>query len=99
MSTRLAASVKTEVRTPRVSVISIFYNAEPFFAEAIDSVLGQDCDDFELILVDDGSTDSSSALALSHASRDSERIRYLEHPNHQNRGMSASRNRGLSEAR
>jgi glycosyltransferase involved in cell wall biosynthesis len=88
-----------DFRPPRVSVISIFYNAEPYFAEAIDSVLRQDCDDFELILVDDGSTDGSSALASSRTSRDPERIRYMEHPGHQNRGMSASRNRGLSEAR
>lgn len=89
----------TDICPPRVSVISIFYNAEPYFAEAIESVLGQDFDDFELILVDDGSTDSSAMLAQTYAANDPTRIRYLEHPGHENCGMSATRNLGLSQAR
>ncbi len=89
----------TDLRPPRVSVISIFYNAEPYFAEAIESVLGQDFDDFELILVDDGSTDFSTKRAQTYAADDPKRIRYLEHPGHQNRGMSATRNLGLKTAR
>ncbi len=47
--------------TPRVSVITIFYNAETYLAEAIESVLAQDYRDFEFLLVDDGSTDRSTA--------------------------------------
>lgn len=89
----------TDFRPPRVSVISIFYNAEPFFAEAIDSVLRQDFDDFELILVDDGSTDSSTRLAKDYARREPPRVRYLEHPGHVNRGMGAARSLGLKAAR
>jgi peptidoglycan/xylan/chitin deacetylase (PgdA/CDA1 family)/glycosyltransferase involved in cell wall biosynthesis len=84
--------------TPRVSVITIFYNAEKHFREAIDSVLAQDFEDFELLLIDDGSTDSSTAIALEYAERDA-RVRYFEHPGHANRGMSATRNLGLSHAR
>ena len=84
--------------TPRVSVITIFYNAEAHFREAIDSVLSQDFDDFELLLVDDGSTDSSSAIAREYEARDP-RVRYFEHPGHVNRGMSATRNLGIAEAR
>lgn len=84
---------------PRVSVISIFYNASAFLAEAIDSVLGQRFSGFELLLVDDGSTDGSSAMAQAYAARDPLHIRYLQHADHANRGMSATRNLGLLHAR
>lgn len=84
--------------TPKVSVITIFYEAEAHFREAIDSVLAQDFDDFELLLVDDGSTDSSSAIARDYEKRDA-RVRYLEHPGHVNRGMSATRNLGVAKAK
>lgn len=83
---------------PRVSVITIFYNAERHFREAIDSVLAQDFEGFELILVDDGSTDSSTATAKEYQASDP-RVRYFEHPGHANRGMSAARNLGLRVAR
>lgn len=85
-------------RAPRVSVICIFFQAERYFREAIDSVLSQDFGDFELLLVDDGSTDSGSAIAKDYEARDP-RVRYLDHPEHENRGMSATRNLGLGEAR
>jgi glycosyltransferase involved in cell wall biosynthesis/peptidoglycan/xylan/chitin deacetylase (PgdA/CDA1 family) len=84
---------------PRVSVITIFYNEERFIREAVESVLAQSFADYELLLVDDGSSDSSSSIARQYAAQRPERIRYLAHPNHSNRGMSASRNLGLSEAR
>jgi glycosyltransferase involved in cell wall biosynthesis len=85
---------------PAVSVVVIFLNpGAGFLGEAIDSVRAQTFTDWELILVDDGSTDDSSALARSAAAAAPDRIRYLEHPNHENRGMSASRNRGIEAAR
>ncbi len=83
---------------PRVSVITIFYNTAEFLGEAIESVLAQDYRDFELLLVDDGSTDRGSAIAQSFADREPGRIRYLHHPSAENRGMSASRNLGIGEA-
>lgn len=86
------------MRSPRVSVICIFYQAERFLAEAVDSVLAQDFADWELLLVDDGSTDGGSAIAQGYATRHPDRIRYLDHPGHANRGMSATRNRGIAEA-
>jgi glycosyltransferase involved in cell wall biosynthesis len=49
--------------------------------------------------VDDGSTDGSTQIALGYAEKYPEKIRYLEHENHQNRGMSASRNRGIWNAK
>jgi glycosyltransferase involved in cell wall biosynthesis/peptidoglycan/xylan/chitin deacetylase (PgdA/CDA1 family) len=85
-------------KNPRVSAISIFHNAEDFLADAVESVLRQSFGDFELLLVDDGSTDSSTAIAKAYAERDP-RIRYLEHSGHSNRGMSATRNLGVSTAR
>lgn len=76
----------------------IFLNGEKFIQDAIASVLAQTYDNWELLLVDDGSTDHSSAIAQSYADKYPE-IHYLEHPNHQNRGMSASRNLGISKAK
>ncbi|EYD75958.1 Glycosyltransferase involved in cell wall biogenesis-like protein [Rubellimicrobium mesophilum DSM 19309] len=82
----------------RVSAIIIFLNEERFLAEAIASVRAQTFDDWELILVDDGSTDASPSIAHAVAAQDP-RIRVVTHPGGENRGMSASRNRGLAEAR
>lgn len=84
--------------TPLVSVVLIFLNAERFLAEAIRSVIAQTYPRWELLLVDDGSSDDSSAIARRYAGRDPDRIRYLEHPGHRNLGMSASRNLGLQHA-
>ena len=85
-------------RRPSVSVIVIFRNAGRFLPEAIDSVLGQTYRDWELLLVDDGSTDESAAIALRTAGEHGDRVRRLEHPGHENRGMSASRNLGARHA-
>ena len=82
---------------PRVSVIIIFLNEARFLGEAIESVRAQSFTDWELILVDDGSTDGSSDIA--RAASDSERIRIIDHPGHSNRGMSASRNAGIAVSR
>jgi glycosyltransferase involved in cell wall biosynthesis len=84
---------------PLVSVIMIFLNAEKFIQEAIASVFAQTYDTWELLLVDDGSTDGSTQIALQYAKQYSEKVRYLQHDCHQNRGMSASRNLGIHEAR
>ncbi len=84
--------------SPRVSVITIFYDAERFISEAIDSVLAQDFADFELLLVDDGSRDGGTALAREYEQRHPGKVRYLEHPGHTNRGMSATRNLGIAHA-
>lgn len=85
--------------SPLVSVVIIFLNAEKFIQEAIESVLAQTYHRWELLLVDDGSTDGSTALALQYARQDAEHVRYLEHDGHRNRGMSASRNLGIRHAR
>ena len=79
----------------RVSIITIFLNEERFIGEAVDSVLAQTYQDWELILVDDGSDDRSTTIAKDYAERHAGRVRYLDHAGHSNRGMSASRNLGL----
>ena len=82
---------------PLVSVVLNFLNEERFIEEAVRSVRDQTLADWELILVDDGSTDRSTQIARDLAAAD-ERIRYLDHPGHENRGMSASRNLGVAHA-
>lgn len=83
---------------PLVSVVVIFLDEQRFLPEAIDSVLAQTYSNWELILVDDGSKDGSSAIARRAAAADPDRIRYLEHEGHENRGKSRSRNLGVDSA-
>lgn len=84
---------------PTVSVIIIFYNAGEFFTEAVQSVLNQTASDWELLLVNDGSTDGTDERARCYAAAEPARIRYLEHPDGVNLGMSATRNLGIRAAR
>ena len=84
---------------PGVSVIMIFLNEEKFIEEAVRSVFAQSYTNWELLLVDDGSTDASSVMAQRFAQQYPEKVCYLEHAGHTNRGMSASRNVGMRHAR
>jgi glycosyltransferase involved in cell wall biosynthesis len=95
----MTEAAPTDAKPPRVSAIIIFLNGERFIAEAIESVRAQTFTDWELILVDDGTTDGATAIAQRYAAEHPGRIRYVEHPGHENRGMSASRNAGLRAAR
>jgi glycosyltransferase involved in cell wall biosynthesis len=88
-----------DLHAPEVSVIVIFKDAEPFLEAAIASVYAQTFADWELLLVDDGSMDASTAIARRHAELGGGRVRYLEHADHANRGMSATRNLGIEHAR
>lgn len=84
---------------PLVSVIIPFLNAEKFFEEAVESVLAQTYTEWELILVDDGSTDKSTHIALEYKNKHPDKISYLQHNQHVNRGISASRNLGIRNAK
>jgi glycosyltransferase involved in cell wall biosynthesis len=84
---------------PLVSVITIFRDAERFLDEAVESMFAQTYPNWELLLVDDGSTDGSTGAARRWAASHPDRIRYLEHDGHVNLGMSASRNHGVRHAR
>jgi glycosyltransferase involved in cell wall biosynthesis len=96
-----------EARNPspapvRVSVIIPFLDAERFLEEAVRSVLAQTYSGWELLLVDDGSHDRSTAIARQFAAAQPDRIRYLKHPDHEMRGPrgpSASRNLAIAHAR
>ncbi|MEA5583198.1 glycosyltransferase family 2 protein [Nodularia harveyana UHCC-0300] len=85
-------------KQPLVSCIIIFLDGEKFIEEAIASIFSQTYPNWELLLVDDGSTDNSTVIALEYTQKYPEKVRYLEHENHQNRGMSASRNWGIDHA-
>jgi glycosyltransferase involved in cell wall biosynthesis len=78
---------------PKVTVIIPTYNRLPFLKEGIDSVLAQDFEDFELIVVDDGSTDGTAEAVRQYGGR----VKLLQHP--ENRGVSAARNKGILHAR
>jgi glycosyltransferase involved in cell wall biosynthesis len=88
-----------EQAEPVVSVVMIFFDMERFIQEAIESVFAQTFHDWELLLIDDGSNDGSTAMARSYADQHPDRVCYIEHHEHENRGMSASRNLGIMHAR
>jgi glycosyltransferase involved in cell wall biosynthesis len=82
-----------------VSCIIIFLNAqENFFIEAIESIFAQTYSNWELLLVDDGSSNESSGIAKAYSQQYPEKVIYLEHEAHQNLGMSAARNLGINKA-
>lgn len=83
---------------PLVSVVVIFLDEEAFIEDAIRSVLDQTYTSWEMLLVDDGSTDRSAEIARAYAARQPEKVRYLRHPGGENLGMSASRNLGIGNA-
>jgi glycosyltransferase involved in cell wall biosynthesis len=80
-------------------VVIAFLDEERFLASAIESVNNQTASDWELLLVDDGSTDASPAIAEAAALAEPARVRVLRHPGGGNAGLPDSRNLGLAEAR
>lgn len=80
---------------PAISVIVPVYNSQSYLKECVESVLAQSFYDWELILVDDGSTDSSNSICQRYASTDL-RVRVISKPNG---GLSSARNAGLDIAK
>jgi glycosyltransferase involved in cell wall biosynthesis len=92
MSDEKNRAVKAEATKPLVSVVIPTYNRAWCLAEAVDSVLAQELRGFELIVVDDGSTDDTPRLLEGYG----EAVRTLRRENH---GVSAARNAGIAAAR
>jgi glycosyltransferase involved in cell wall biosynthesis len=84
---------------PAVSIVVPFFDAGRFLADAIDSVLAQSFDRWELLLVDDGSRDDGPTIATAAVNRHPDRLHLLRHPGGGNRGVCASRNLGVRAAR
>lgn len=82
------------VSRPLVSVIVPAFNAEAFLADAVRSALAQTWKTLEVVVVDDGSTDRTGAIAHELAAADG-RVRVLHGPN---KGVSAARNQGIAAA-
>lgn len=78
---------------PKVSVIIPTYNRLAMLREAVDSVLAQDFEDMELLVVDDGSTDGTAEEMEQYGGR----VKLLRQP--ENKGVSAARNKGILHAR
>lgn len=79
---------------PKISVIVPVYNAQAYLEACIRSILGQTWSDLELLLVDDGSTDTSPQICDTFAAQDA-RVRVIHQSNS---GAAAARNRGIQEA-
>ena len=78
---------------PQVSVVIPLYNKAPYIDRALRSVLAQTFQDFEVIIVDDGSTDGGAEIVKSTTDK---RIKLIQQ---KNRGVSAARNRGIQESK
>lgn len=83
---------------PVISVLIPFYKVERYLAEAIESVLQQSYSNWELLLLDDGSPDGSTEIALQYVARYPDKIRYFHHPGRVNKGLPATRNLGVKNA-
>lgn len=81
---------------PKFSIVIPTYNREKCVRRAIDSVLRQDFESFELIVVDDGSTDRSREVLQEYVKKD-HRVRFFSHE--KNRGVCPARNTGIDRAR
>ena len=82
-------------QSPAISVVLPVYNAEVYVREAVESILAQSFTDFELIIINDGSTDGSGAILRELAARDA-RIVLVERPND---GLVSALNKGIERAR
>ena len=86
---------KNDLNQPLISVIIPAYNAETFLAKTLESVLSQTYQNIEILVVDDGSTDTTAEIVKSFAKKDS-RISLLQQPN---AGVAAARNLAIEKSR
>ena len=79
---------------PKISIIIPVYNAEKYLKICVDSILNQTFKDFELILIDDGSSDTSKEICEQYIKLDN-RVKVIEQSN---KGVSVARNNGLENS-
>ena len=84
---------------PKVSIFIPNYNYARYLPQCLDSILAQTYPDFEIVIVDDGSTDSSLEVLMDYQRRFPEKIHCHWHPEHANKGVSATSNLAISKAR
>ena len=84
--------------TPLISVITPFLNGGDWLQQAVESVIAQTYTNWQHILIDDGSTPEATAIAKAYTEKYPGKIIYTEHPSHVNKGVTASRNRGIDQA-
>lgn len=95
MASRKPAKFVKEEIDPQISVVLPVYNTADVLRETLDSIFAQDFKDFEVICVNDGSTDKSREILAEYENLDS-RLRVIDQVN---KGVAAARNRGLEEVR
>jgi glycosyltransferase involved in cell wall biosynthesis len=81
--------------SPKITVVMAVYNEDEYLSTAINSILKQTFEDFEFLIIDDGSTDKTPEIIEHYAEQDN-RIRYLA--NQANKGLPASLNKGIEHA-
>jgi glycosyltransferase involved in cell wall biosynthesis len=91
LADKLIPDGKNMPSNPKISVLIASYNHARFLPITLDSILSQTYQDFEVIIVDDGSSDNSLEILNRYAGQHS-KIRVMTHPNHCNKGISASTN-------
>ncbi|GHU71022.1 hypothetical protein FACS189413_12170 [Bacteroidia bacterium] len=82
------------MNNPEISIVIPVYNAEKYLLECLESIINQTIPNWEVLLIDDGSTDGSPEICEDYARKDA-RIRVFHQPNS---GASAARNKGIDEA-
>ena len=80
---------------PKVSVIIPTYNMSRFISDAVESVLNQTYQDYEIIIVDDGSTDGTKAIVKKHIDQCPDKVRYIYQ---ENKGLAVARNTAIKNA-
>ena len=83
---------------PLVSIITPAFNSAKFIGQTIESVLAQTYINWEMLIVDDGSSDNTSEIVNIYGKKD-DRIRLYSHPNNKNKGVSATRNLAIDNCR
>lgn len=91
--------VLSSIKNPTVSVIVPLFNGDRYIEDCLKSVLAQTYTDYEVLVVDDGSTDDGPRRVQALADAYPERIRLFRHLNYSNQGIAATRNLGIRNAR